>query len=95
MVAPTQYAEVLRRELEHTPVKPTQSEEMRQANQHLREERIEPELVAATSQQGRYAPIYNTKETPGETLPTGVFWNKVGFWLKSDPVKAMVDIEKV
>jgi hypothetical protein len=61
----------------------------------MREKRIEPELVATTSHQGKYAPIHNTKATPGETLPTRLFRSKVGFLLKADPVKAKVDWEKV
>jgi hypothetical protein len=57
MSIPAPYAEALRQEVEHTPVKPSKSEEMRRAEQRLREERIEHELVAATTQQGRYASI--------------------------------------
>jgi hypothetical protein len=95
MAASTPYANALRRELEHTPVMPLKSEEMRQAEQRLREERIESELVAATTQQGRYAPIHNTKPTPGKSLPAGLIRSKAGFLLKVDPVKARVDVEKV
>jgi hypothetical protein len=95
MAVPAPYAEALRREVEHAPVKPSKSEELRQAEQKLRDERIEPELVAATTQQGRYAQIHNTKPTPGETLPEGLVRSKAGFLLKVEPVKAKVDIEKV
>jgi hypothetical protein len=81
--------------VEHAPVKQSKSEEMRQAGQRLKEERIEPELVATTTQQGRYAPIHNTKATPGEELPSGLIRSKFGFLLKVDPIKATVDLEKV
>jgi hypothetical protein len=67
----------------------------RQAEQRMREERIEPELVAATAHQGRYATIHNTRATLGEKLPEGLIRSRAGFLLKVVPVKAKVDVEKV
>jgi hypothetical protein len=95
MGTPSLYAEVLRRGVEHAPVKQTQSEEAQQAADWLRAKRIEPELVVATANQGRYATIHNTKATPGETLPEGLICSKTGFLLSVEPVKAKIDAEKV
>jgi hypothetical protein len=47
--------------MEHTPVSQTFLEGVGQAIQCLKEERIEPELVVATTNQGKYAAIHNTK----------------------------------
>jgi hypothetical protein len=95
MESPSSYVEALRKELEHAPVQPTVSEETKRATQCLREERIEPKLVAAMTSQGRFAAIHNTKASPGETLPAGLFRSKTGFLLVEEPVKAKVDGEKI
>jgi hypothetical protein len=79
MGTPLPYAEVLRHEVEHAPVQQTSSEQAKRAADLLRDERIEPELVAATMNQGRYAAIHNTKVTPGEILPKGLIRSKTGF----------------
>jgi hypothetical protein len=95
MAEASSYAEALRKEVEHAPVQPSKSDEMRQAEQQLREERIEPELVAATTHQGKYAPIHNTKAIPEEQLPAGLIRSRAGFLLKVELIKAKVDAEKV
>jgi hypothetical protein len=95
MGTPAPYADALRREVAHAPVNQTASEEAKQAAHLLREERIEPELVATTTNQGRYATIHNTKATVGETLPVGLIRSKIGFLLSLEPVKAQIDAEKV
>jgi hypothetical protein len=94
MGTPSSYAEVLRRGVEHAPVKQIRSEEAQQAADRLRAERIEPELVVAMTNQGRYAAIHNTRAIPEETLPEGLIRNKIGFLLSVEPVKAKIDAEK-
>jgi hypothetical protein len=61
----------------------------------LREDRIESELVAAIVNQGKFAAIYNTKASPGESLPEGLIHSKTGFLLSLNHVKARIDEEKV
>jgi cell division inhibitor SulA len=52
-------------------------------------------LVVATTNQGKYAAIHNTKVRPGETLSTALIRSKTGFLLNMAPVRAKVDEEKV
>jgi hypothetical protein len=54
MATPTSYVVALHKEIEHAPVGSTTSEKQRDVEVHQWEERIEPELVAATAKQGRY-----------------------------------------
>lgn len=89
------YAEVLRWGVEHALVQPTSLKEVKHAKRRLAEERIKPELVAATNNQGQFAVIHNTKATIGETLPEGLTCSKVGFLLKVDLVKAKIDEKKM
>jgi hypothetical protein len=89
------YADALRREVEHAPIKQTASEEARQAAQQLREEMIEPELVVATMNQGRFAAIHNTKATLGESLLDGFTRSKLGFLLLVELLKVKIDEDKV
>lgn len=81
------YVDALHREVAHTPIKPSMSKEMRQAEQRLKEDRIEPELVATTTHQGKYAAIHNTKATPGEMLSMDLIRTKRGFCLGWNPSK--------
>jgi hypothetical protein len=89
------YVDTLRRGVEHTPVTPTLAEETRQVEQQAREERIEPELVAAKTNQGRFVAIHNTKATPREVLPKDLMQSKTGFLFVVEPIKAKIDEEKV
>ena len=95
MATPSPYADALCREVAHTPIKPSMSEEMREVEQRLKEDRIELELVVATTQQGKHAPVHNTKATPGKVLSMGLIRNKAGFLFKVESIKAKVDIGKV
>jgi hypothetical protein len=56
------YAEALWWGVEHALVMPTVSEEARQAQQRLAEEKIEPELIAATTNEGRFVPSIILKQ---------------------------------
>lgn len=58
------YAGVLKK-LAHAPCAPTSSEDKLNAENLKRKERVEPELVAAASNLGRFAEFHPTQARPG------------------------------
>ena len=95
MGTPFFYADALCREIEHVPIRQTLSKEVQQAVDHLRAERIEPELIVATTNQRCSATIHNTRASPEEKLLIGLIRSKIRFLLTVEPVKARIDEEKV
>ena len=95
MATQTTYATVLQKEIEHAPVGSTTSEKQKDAEMRQKEEWIEPELVAAMANQGKYGQIHNTKAIPREKLPEGLICNKTGFLLNTQVIMATLNEEKV
>nr|PNR52522.1 hypothetical protein PHYPA_008896 [Physcomitrium patens] len=79
MAASSSYAAAVKSRLAHTPVSSTTLEARRQAERPWREERMEPELVAAATQMGRHAAIHSTRAEPSEIIPEGLFRSSKGF----------------
>jgi hypothetical protein len=72
------YADRVRRETAHAPVAPTRSEGRWEVEQHLKNEEIEPELVAAFT------------NAEGEVLPPEFSRNAAGFLLSNTVVEVQV-----
>lgn len=67
------YAGVLMGRLNHAPCLPSHSENRAKAEELRRQERIEPELVAATSNFGRFVDFHPTKARVEEDLPDNLY----------------------
>jgi hypothetical protein len=93
--AASSYANNLKAQIAHAPVSSTSSERAHQVKNTRKRERIEPELVAATANLGRYAAIHNTKSVPGEVLPPGMERSCAGFLVNTNVMEAQIDAAKV
>lgn len=60
-----------------------------------RHEKVEPELVAATTHLGQFTKIHPTIATPGECLPEGVERNSSGFLVIKAAHKVTLNKEKI
>lgn len=66
------FAVVVRAKVAHAPVAPTESEVSREKNQAREADAVEPELVAAATNQGGFAEFHPTRASPREQLPEGL-----------------------
>lgn len=91
MAGKESYADTLRAQMEHAPVEPTKSEVQREQLGAAKEDAIEPELVAAVTNMGKFSKIHPTKATPGETLPPGYVRSSTDFLLSTETVEVQVN----
>jgi hypothetical protein len=84
------YADRVRRETAHAPVAPTRSEGRWEVEQHLKNEEIEPELVAAFTNAGKNDQFHPTRAAEGEVLPPEFSRNAAGFLLSNTVVEVQV-----
>lgn len=91
----TSYADTLRSRLAHAPIRKSSKKEQALAERLARHEKVEPELVAATTHLGQFTKIHPTRATPGETLPEGVTRSSSGFLIKTASHKVALCKEKV
>lgn len=88
------YADAVR--IAHAPVAPTVSEVSRGRAAAAREDgKIEPELVAAVSNSGKFARFHPTVAVPGEKLPNGFSRSCAGFLLDNQLFEVEVNQEIV
>jgi hypothetical protein len=84
------YADVLRAKLVHAPAVPPKVAEA-EREQARREEAIEPELVAAVTNLGKFDKIPPTRAIPGEELPQGFERSCTGFLLSNKLLEVKVN----
>lgn len=93
--APMSYAGALTGRLAHAPCIPTSSEDKLAAERLKKQERVEPELVAAASHFGKYAEFHPTKARLGEELPANLYRSNAGFLINKQAVAVKLDKNKV
>ena len=86
------YAAALQSRLAHAPTKATPQENKEVAERLLRQDRVEPELMAAL---GRFSKIHPTRATPGESLPEGLQRSSTGFLIKTSAQQVRLSKEKI
>lgn len=89
------YAGVLKSRIAHAPHSPSKSEVVANVDLLRRQERVEPELVAAASNLGRYAEFHPTKARLGEELPDNLYRSSAGFLINKQAVAVKLDKSKV
>lgn len=89
------FADVVWAKVAHAPVAPTSSEFLKEKTQACDGDAIEPELVAAATNQGSHAEIHPTRATPGKQLPEGLVRNCIGFLLRTRTLEVQLDVNKV
>lgn len=95
MAGKTSYADKLRAQMEHAPVESTRSEAIREQQGVAKDDTVEPELVAAVTNMGKFSKIHPTKATQGENLPKGYTRSSTGFLLSNEVVEVRVNQKAV
>jgi hypothetical protein len=93
--ASASYADILKEKLAHAPADPTRLEIERCREEALKEDAVEPELVAVVSNMGKFDKIHPTRAVAGEILPEGFSRSCTGFLLCNEVLKVRVNQEIV
>jgi hypothetical protein len=89
------YVEILKEKLAHAPVDPTRMETEKRREEALKEDAVEPELVVAVSNMGKFDKIHPTREVAGEVLPEEFSRTCTGFLLCNEVLRVKVNQETV
>lgn len=93
--SPLSYADMLMDRLAHAPLVPSRVDDTHKHDSTKPEDAIQPELVAAVTNMGRFNRIHPTQVLAGEVLPEGFFRSCTCFLLCDDVLEVQVNQEKV
>jgi hypothetical protein len=93
--AKVSYADSLKERIAHAPAAPTKIEGEQRKAAALKEDAVEPELVAAVTNMGKFDKIHPTRAVAGEVLPKGFSRSCTGFLLCNEVLKVKVNQDVV
>jgi hypothetical protein len=89
------YAEILEEKLAHALADPTRMEIEKRREEALKEDAVEPELVAMVSNMGKFDKIHPMRAVASEVLLEGFSCSCIGFPLCNEVLKVKVNQEIV
>lgn len=89
------FADVVRAKVAPAPVASTESEVITETNLARDAHVVEPEIVAAATNQGAHAEFHPTKATPSKQLSKGLIQNCVDFLLQTRTLEVQLNANKI